>query len=118
MKSIAERSLDLASLFEAEVFVRLMLKSWNHPLADDAEFANDLLEIAANALRDATQGTTIIEGLPAESTNFIAAIWYAEEGSLVAETNQTILEARLAWLAGVRRAVPSCFCDPSDLQPE
>jgi hypothetical protein len=118
MKSIAEKCLQITSLFEAELLVRLMLRNWQHPFADDPEFANDLLEAASESLRLAAGGTALIEGLPARSLNFVAAIWYAEncaiqDGQRDPEKN----EARNEWLFAVRRSLPSCFCDPSDLPP-
>jgi hypothetical protein len=118
MKSIAKKSLELTGLFEAEVLLWLMLRNWDHPLADDKEFANGLLEDAAATLRSAVRGATVIEGVPARSLNFVAAIWYAEFCAIEEhDVDQTTLEAREKWLSSVRRALPSCFCDPSDLQP-
>jgi hypothetical protein len=116
MKSIAEHSLDLTGLFEAEIFVWLLLKTWNHPLANDRDFANDLLENAAIALRAACEGEQFIEGLPAADFNFIAAVWYVEHcASESTEADPQNIEARRAWRESVRRTLPSCFCNPSDL---
>jgi hypothetical protein len=116
MKNNAEKSLEITSLFEAEVFVRLMLWRWNHPLADDVEFANALLENAASALRDASQGEQLIQSVPATDLNLIAALWYAESCAVQEEgADPNTLKERKAWLSAVRRALPSCFCDPSDL---
>jgi hypothetical protein len=116
MKSIAERSLELTSLFEAEIFVRLMLWRWGHPLADDEEFANGLLEGAAEALRYAVGGETLIEGIPSTDLNFVAAVCYAEQCAVeTSGEDPDTLEARKTWLATVRRTLPSCFCNPSDL---
>jgi len=116
MKSVAKKSLELTSLFEAELLVRLMLRVWNHPLADDEEFANDLLEAASGALRAATRGEQLIESVPAKSLNLIAALWYAEYCGVEGEQAEpNIIQARKAWLSAVRRALPSCFCDPGDL---
>jgi len=118
MKSIAEKCLDLTSLFEAELLVRLMLRNWKHPLADDLEFANNLLETASEALRTAAGGEQLIEELPAKSLNFVAAVWYAETCALESdEHDPATADARNEWLFAVRRALPSCFCDPSDLPP-
>jgi hypothetical protein len=117
MKSVAEGSLELTSLFEAELFVRLLLERWSHPLGRDEEFCNGLLEGAATALREACAGTQLMEEIPAQDMNFVAAVWYTEHcdvengGADVEEA-----EGRRAWLAAIRKAVPSCFCDPSDLQ--
>ncbi len=116
MKSIAEKSLELTSLYEAEIFVRLMLWRWGHPLADDEEFANGLLENASGALRDALGGQPLIEGMPPADLNFVAAVWYAEHCAVEAgEPDSQNIEERKAWLAAVRRTLPSCFCNPSDL---
>jgi hypothetical protein len=116
VKNIARKSLEITSLFEAELLVRLMLWRWNHPLADDADFAQSLLENASEALRHAAGGEQLIESVPAIKLNFVAAIWYAENCAIAEETAEPAnLAARQDWLAMVRRALPSCFCDPSDL---
>lgn len=116
MKSNAEKSLEITSLFEAEIFVRLLLWRWQHPFADDEDFANGLLENASDALRNASQGQQLIEGVPPMDLNFIAAVWYAEQCAVEqAGPDPETIEARNAWLSAVRRALPSCFCDPSDL---
>lgn len=118
MKSIAKKSLEMTGLFEAEIFVWLLLKAWEHPVADDKDFQTDLLENAAEALRAASAGHQMIQGLPARDMNFIAAIWYAETCSLEAGGGDLPnVEARKDWLASVRRTLPSCFCDPSNLGP-
>lgn len=116
MKSVAEKCLEITSLFEAEVLVQLMLWHWRHPSADDKNFVNGLLENASIALRNAAQGEQLIEGVPPRSLNFVAAVWYAEQCALESAEDATkTAGARQAWLCGVRRALPSCFCDPSDL---
>ena len=118
MKNIAEKCLEFTSLFEAELLVRLLLRNWNHPFADDPEFANDLLEGASEALRSAASGMELIEGLPPTSLNFVAAVWYSENCAIESsESKPQITEARNEWLFAVRQALPSCFCDPSDLPP-
>jgi hypothetical protein len=115
-KSVAEKSLEMTSFFEAEVLVQLMLRNWKHPLADDSEFANSVLESAAEALREAIQGVTLIEGVPPADLNLIAAVWYAEDCAVDRESvDSEEAKARRNWLSAVRRALPSCFCDPSDL---
>jgi len=119
MKSTVEKCLDMTSLFEAEVLVRLMLWRWKHPFADDEEYASGLLENASGILRGASQGEPFVEGVPPTDLNFIAAVWYAERCAIESggddmDTAETI-KARKAWLSAVRRALPSCFCDPSDL---
>jgi hypothetical protein len=116
MKSIAEKSLELTGLFEAEVFVLLLLKNWGHPLADDKDFANELLESTSEVLRRAVDGEQFIEGMPAGDLNFVAAVWYAEQCATAQEgAAAENFEARKVWLAAVRRTLPSCFCDPKNL---
>jgi|ERR1700722_2584846 len=118
MKSIAKLSLQMTGLFEAEVFVRLMLWRWNHPYADDKEYANSLLEGAAEALRQACDGGRVIEDIPAAKLNFVAAVWYAEYCAIQdSDEDPKRRRARKVWLNSVRHALPSCFCDPSDLPP-
>lgn len=117
MKSIASLSLRLSGLYEAELLVELMLRYWKHPLAEDADFRNSLLERAAEVLRTAVQGQPLLEGLPAEKTNLVAAIWYAEWASLGAEgsggdADSALSNHRRGWLETVRHALPSCFCSP------
>jgi hypothetical protein len=116
MKSIAKKCFEMSSLFEAELLVRLMLWRWGHPLAGDEEFAKGLLEDASEALREASEGEELIEGAPAGSMNFVAAVWCAEQCAVEAgEGRPETIEARKRWLGAVRRALPSCFCDPADL---
>lgn len=116
MKSISEKSLEITSLFEAEVLVKLMLWRWNHPFAADPDFANDLLEDASMLLREAIEGTQVLEGVPPDELNFVAAVWCAEHRAVdPGRDDPKTLPARKAWLSDVRRALPSCFCDPSDL---
>jgi hypothetical protein len=116
-RSIAAKSLEMAGLFEAEVLVQLMLRCWKHPLADEVEFANSLVESASDVLRESVRGVTLIQGIPAADMNLIAAVWYVEDCSV----NQGGIdldeaEARREWLAAVRSSLPSCFCNPSDLE--
>lgn len=116
MKSIAQKSLDITGLFEAEVFVQLMLAHWDHPSAGDPSFASDLLEDASGILRASIQGERFLERVPPDEMNFVAAVWCAEN-RVVEPGREDInnLPARKAWLSSVRHALPSCFCDPSDL---
>jgi hypothetical protein len=106
-------------MFEGELLTELMLRYWRHPLAENAEFRNDLIENAAKALRLSIEGNNLIEGLPPEYMSLIAALWYAEWSSLQNTSTEEILESvlqkREAWLRALRRAVPSCFCNPKDL---
>lgn len=110
--SIAQRCLKIGGLFEAEVLVELMLRYWDHPFADQAEYRNDLLETANQILERATEGNQIIDTLSPEDTNLIVAIWYAEHtGLLNDEPSQDvkITSARRAWLESVKKSIPSCF---------
>jgi hypothetical protein len=115
--SIAEESLHCAGLFEAELLVELMLRFWHHPRADDSDYRNHLLENAVEALRLAVSGQGLLEGIAAADTNLVAAIWYVEWQGLAnaTETESTDFHARQQWLETVRRALPSCFCDPEEL---
>ena len=119
-KSNAEASLAICSLFESEILLRLMMRHWEHPRADDDDFQTQLLEAATEVLKAAcvNQDHVFIDGLPASAMNFVAAIWYAE--NLALEELQTSHEteemaARVKWLESIRRALPSCFCDPNEL---
>lgn len=114
--SVARKSLEITGLFEAEVLVELMLRFWQHPLASDREFRNDLLERTAEVLRQAVAGVKVMEDVEAESTNFVGAMWYAEWIALQESPGESVRE-RHRWLDTVRRAMPSCFCNPEDLAP-
>ena len=118
----ADKSLIICSLFESEILVWLVLKNWNHPLAEDAEYRTILLETATDVLAAAaSQGThhTFIEGLAAQDMNLIAALWYAENRALeeVASTSTDELAGRVQWMENIKRTLPSCFCPIDDLPP-
>jgi len=119
--SIASLSLKLTGLYEAELLIELMLRYWKHPFADDVGFRSDLLENAAEALRMAVDGQSLILDVPAKKMNLVAAVWYVEWAALDAEGTGGLAGSpqsnqRKEWLETVRRAVPSCFCSP-DLLP-
>lgn len=114
MDSIAQKSLDMAGMFEAEVLTELLLWRWNHPLRADAELRNSLLEDAAAALRRAIGGENLFGSVPARETNLIAAIYYAEWSSLEDGADDPGGKRR-RWLDEMRRALPSCFCAQEDL---
>ena len=112
-KQIAKVSLDFTGLYESELLTELMLRFWNHPNADDADFRNTLLETAAEALRAAVAGQQLIEGLAPNQMNLVSAIWFAEwnrieNDSEVSREERTAVET---WLATLRRSVPACFCN-------
>jgi len=113
---VARKSLELTGLFEAELLVELMLRFWQHPLADDREFRNDLLEKTAEILRQAVAGVRVMEVVRAENTNFVAAMWYGEWTATQELIGESV-EGRKRWLDTVQRAMPSCFCNPDDLPP-
>jgi len=120
-RSNAEASLAICSLFESEILLRLMMRHWQHPRADDDDFQTQLLEAATEVLKAACvdQDQVFIVGLPASAMNFVAAIWYAE--NLALEELKTSHEteemaARVKWLDSIRRAFPSCFCDPIEFE--
>lgn len=120
-ESNAARSFAICSLFESEVLIWLMLHNWKHPLTEDDDFRNQLLETATAVLEEAASGprhNVFIEGLPAADMNLIAAVWYAEHRALddLATMPRKQREARVQWLAAVRHALPSCFC-PQDHLP-
>lgn len=116
MTTITQQCLNMTGLFEAEVLVRLLLYHWQHPLANDLEFANDLLESASMALRASLKGEELIEGVPPERFSLIAAIWYAEYCTVTTiHDGPEQLQSRRKWLESVRKALPSCFCDPNEL---
>jgi len=111
--SLAEQSLALSGLFEAEVLVELMLRYWRHPSAEDKDFRNELLEGAAAVLRSCVSGQKVLADIPAEQMSFIAAVWYVEWNALADTQDQK--GQRQAWLERVRKALPSCFCPPECL---
>jgi hypothetical protein len=113
----ADDSLKLAGLYEAELLVELMLRYWNHPHFDDADYRNSLLESAVGVLKAATEGTQFIDAVPPQAMNLVAAVWYVEWNALdeSAVSDQSVREARLEWVSVVRRSIPACFCDPEDL---
>ena len=114
-ESNAAKSFGFCSLFESELLVHLMLRNWNHPLAEVDEYRSQLLETAAEVLNAAATGPqdqVFIEGLPATDMNLVAALWYAEHRAIedAEVTSQEGIDARRQWLESVRRTLPSCFC--------
>ncbi len=115
--SIAEESLRLTGLFEAELLLELMLRYWEHPLRDDRTFRNDLLERAVEMLRLATSGTSVLDGVSPSNMNFVAAVWCAECSNLTGPpADSQHFRERQNWLDAIRHGLPSCFCDPGLLQ--
>lgn len=118
VKSIAKGCLQFTGLFEAELLTELVLRFWEHPLANDRSFRNDLLESASEILRASVAGQRMFEELEPKNVNFVAALWHAEYVGLSTETESSPKEAkaRRKWLNAVMHAVPSCFCDPKMLE--
>src|SRR6185369_7342524 len=113
-KSVAKACLRFTGLFEAELLTELLLRFWNHPLADDPEFRSGLLETAAEVLRMSANGERLFEELHPQKVNFVAAIWYVESVSLAerSDVQPAERELREKWLDTLLTALPSCFCDP------
>jgi hypothetical protein len=115
--SIAEESHRFSCLSEAELLARLMLWKWGHPLADDGGFVNDLVEGAAEVLEKCARGSTrLLEEVDPRDMNFVAAVWYVEWAAVSGAPGIDPDGKRQAWLDAVRHALPSCFCNPRDLQ--
>jgi hypothetical protein len=108
-------TIRFCGLFEAELLVDLMLRYWNHPLLGDKELMNYLVEAASEILKRSKGGDVFFEEIDPEDMNFVAAVWYAEFCH-VQDSNEPDVEKRRDWLQGVRRSLPSCFCDPDDLE--
>ncbi len=116
MPSIAQKSLQICQLFEAELLLELMLRYWRHPYADDREFRGQLIENVTGVLEEAVRGTCFIEGMAPSSMNFVAAVYYAEVRALEdADDPPEQRRLRIEWLTALRHALPSCFCDPEML---
>jgi hypothetical protein len=113
-KSIPARCLAMSGLFEAELLTELMLRYWNHPLANDESFREELLEAAAEVLRASIKGERFLEDVPPKEMNLVAALWYAEWNSVV-DLSKKLSTERKDWLEKVRKAVPSCFCSQNHL---
>lgn len=109
----------MTGLFEAELLIELMLRYWNHPLCNDRWFCDQLLENASEALRQSIAGTQLIDGLKPKHMNLVAAAYYVEWSTVSAMQQQPSttpeIKRREEWLAAIRRAIPSCFCDPENL---
>ena len=112
--SLAAKGLILASTYEAELLTELMLRYWQHPLADDKEFRNGLVEDATTHLKRVVNGEKLFDDVPAESTSFVAAVVYAEWAYLE-NGGDDPGGMRRRWIDNVRRTITSCFCHPDDL---
>ena len=115
--SAAEESLRFTGMFESELLVELMLRFWNHPRANDKAFRNAVLESAAEVLRASIGGEQLMADVSPENMTLVAAVWFSEFTTLasVAEISSAERAQREEWLENIRRAIPSCFCDPNRL---
>lgn len=113
--SIAKDAMRFCKLFEGELLLELMLRYWEHPLADDEPFRQQLVEDAHEALRQSVEGTVLLVDMKPSEMNFVSAVWYVEWSYVTSATNSDPDGRRQAWLERVRRAVPSCFCSQNDL---
>ncbi len=116
--SVASNSYRFCCSFEGELLVELMLRYWSHPLCEDRDFRNWLLEIAADVLKTSMEGECLLEGVPPEQVNFVAAVYYAEYVSTQSPTvrgSTEEQEQRSLWLQKIRSALPSCFCGQDEL---
>jgi hypothetical protein len=116
-RSIAKACLRFTGLFEAELLTELLLRYWDHPLADDREYRNGLLEGTAEVLRASAAGERLFDELQPSNVNFVAALCYTESITVGSPGEISAKERRLRkqWLTKVQRAIPSCFCDPDRL---
>jgi hypothetical protein len=112
--SVAKKCLAFSGLFEAELLLELMLRFWQHPLAGDEEYRNELLEGTAGVLRSCINGQKVMEDIPPDEMNFVAAAWYAEWNT-VSSGAEDLHGLRRLWLDKVRQSIPSCFCRPDSL---
>ncbi len=116
-ESLPSLLLQFSGTVEYELLVRLCLKQWEHLHADDVEYCNSLLESATEVLREASIGQQHLASVPPQSMNLVAAMWCVESIAEQDSVLEPVLESdsRREWLAGIKRALPSCFCDPEDL---
>ena len=117
-RSNAKACLRFTGLFEAELLTELMLRYWDHPLADDREYRSALVEATAEVLRSSADGEKLFEDLKPQNVNFVAAMWYAETMTVDSPREVSAKERRLRqqWLDKIQRAIPSCFCNPDMLE--
>jgi len=81
--------------------MELMLRFWDHLLAVDQHFRNDLLEEAAAVLRSCLAGQKVMADIPSDQMNFVAAVWFAEWNALATGSEDPHARRR-AWLVRVQ----------------
>ena len=107
----AEDAYRFGQLFEAELLIELMLRFWNHPLDDDAEFRNALIEAAVDVLNALIRGERLMDGVQPLQMKFVATVCDAEWTTLQGSSLEAAeLRQRQNWLNIIRKSVPSCFC--------
>lgn len=117
-KSLPNLLLKLSGTFEFELLVRLVLANWGHPHANDSGYCDGVMENAVEILRSAESGMRFFDELEPGQMNLVASVWYSEsisDESMLSHESDEVRNAREAWLTDVRRALPSCFCNPQDL---
>ena len=107
---VADPELNAAFLAECS---RLGLTGSAATLNRGADFRQCLLEAAAGVLKASVQGQQLLQELPAQQMNLVAAVWSAEASSLDAQPNSSgeNFDKRREWSDTIRRAIPSCFCN-------
>ena len=106
---------DISGTFEFELLIELMLKHWEHPLAADDEFRNDVMESAASVLHQAAEGEAPTSDMRPNDVNLIFSVWHVESLFVAAEPDSDLKKSRERWLDAIKRSLPSCFCDPEFL---
>ena len=101
----------ITGTFEFELLIELLLRQWNHPLALNEEYRNDLMEAVAEALNQAGQGKSLTEEMKPNEVNMIFAAWHIETSLVANEQDQDLKKQREQWLLSLRRSLPSCFCN-------
>lgn|GEM_PF-963820 len=117
-RSIAEQALSFTGMFEAELLTQLILREWKHPLAENEEFRNGVLEAAAQVLQSSVNGDQVAVDISPQNMNFVAALAIAETEMLDNDVTVSTAEraARESWIENMKRSIPSCFCDPDLLR--
>ena len=103
----------ITGTFEYELLIELLLRHWQHPLADDEQFRNAIIEDAAVILRESASGVRY-GNLPPNEVNLVFAVCHVESLFVANAGEGESRELREKWLSRIRQALPSCF-SPQDL---
>ncbi len=116
-KNLPELLHQFTGTFEYELLVRLMLLHWKHPMSGDVDYCETLVEVTAELLLAASKGERHFEDLKPGDMNLVAAVWFVEAQAFETRDSggEKVQAERKAWLDAVRHSLPSCFCDPGDL---